>query len=96
MPPPLSAATGQQVNDEAAMTDRAEEQRRLILDQFTRQAVPFAEMPAHSNDEANRLLIEMAGLGPVIRRAGMGFRGRGVRGTSGIAGPRLSGRPRTL
>jgi hypothetical protein len=44
--------------------DRAEEQRRLILDQFTRQAVPFAEMPAHSNDEANRLLIEMARVGP--------------------------------
>jgi hypothetical protein len=37
------------------MSDRAEEQRRLILDQFTRQA-PFAEMPAHSNEEANRLL----------------------------------------
>src|SRR5262245_41056251 len=46
------------------MTGRAEEQRRLILDQFTRQAVPFAEMPAHSNDEANRLLVEMAGVGP--------------------------------
>jgi ubiquinone/menaquinone biosynthesis C-methylase UbiE len=46
------------------MSDRAEEQRRLILDQFTRQAVPFAEMPAHSNDEANRLLIDLAGVGP--------------------------------
>ncbi len=46
------------------MTDKAEEQRRLILDQFTRQAVPFSEMPAHSNDEANRLLIDMAGIGP--------------------------------
>src|SRR5438270_11724813 len=48
----------------AAMTNRAEEQRRLILDQFTRQAVPFSEMPAHSNDEANRLLIGMARVGP--------------------------------
>jgi ubiquinone/menaquinone biosynthesis C-methylase UbiE len=46
------------------MSDKAEEQRRLILDQFTRQAIPFAEMPAHSNDEANRLLIEMAQVGP--------------------------------
>jgi ubiquinone/menaquinone biosynthesis C-methylase UbiE len=46
------------------MSDRAEEQRRLILDQFTRQAVPFAEMPAHSNDEANRLLIDTAQVGP--------------------------------
>lgn len=26
------------------MSDRAEEQRRLILDQFTKQAIPFAEM----------------------------------------------------
>jgi SAM-dependent methyltransferase len=43
---------------------KAEEQRRLILDQFTRQAVPFAEMPAHSNDEANRLLTHMARVGP--------------------------------
>src|SRR5215470_7882948 len=46
------------------MSDRAAEQRRLILEQFTRQAVPFSQMPAHSNDEANRLLIEMAGVGP--------------------------------
>src|SRR5690348_14638188 len=46
------------------MSDRQEEQRRLILDQFTQQAVPFAEMPAHSNDEANRLLIDMTGIGP--------------------------------
>ena len=46
------------------MSNRAVEQRRLILDQFTRQAVPFAQMPAHSNDEANRLLIDMARVGP--------------------------------
>src|SRR5437588_845532 len=46
------------------MSNRAEEQRRLILDQFTRQAVPFTQMPAHSNDEANRLLIDMASIGP--------------------------------
>ena len=46
------------------MSDRAEEQRRLILDQFTRQAVPFAQMPAHSNDEANRLLIDLLGVRP--------------------------------
>jgi ubiquinone/menaquinone biosynthesis C-methylase UbiE len=46
------------------MTDRAGEQRRLILDQFTRQAVPFSDMPAHTNDEANRLLIDRAGVGP--------------------------------
>src|SRR5215470_11431620 len=46
------------------MTDRAEDQRRLILDQFTRQAVPFSEMPAPTNDEANRLVIDRAGVGP--------------------------------
>ena len=46
------------------MSDRAEEQRRLILDQFTRQAVPFAEMPAHSNEEANQLLLARAQVGP--------------------------------
>jgi ubiquinone/menaquinone biosynthesis C-methylase UbiE len=48
----------------AVVSNKAEEQRRLILDQFTRQAVPFAQMPAHSNDEANRLLIDLAGVGP--------------------------------
>jgi ubiquinone/menaquinone biosynthesis C-methylase UbiE len=47
-----------------AMSATAEEQRRLILDQFSRQALPFAEMPARSNDEANRLLIEMVQAGP--------------------------------
>jgi ubiquinone/menaquinone biosynthesis C-methylase UbiE len=44
--------------------DRAEEQRRLILDQFTRQALPFSQMPAHSNEESVRLLIDMAQIGP--------------------------------
>jgi hypothetical protein len=34
---------------ERHMNDKHEEQRRLILDQFTKQAVPFAEMPAHSS-----------------------------------------------
>ena len=47
-----------------AMNDKAEEQRRLILDQFTRQAVPFAEMPAHSNEESVRLVIDLAQVGP--------------------------------
>src|SRR5690349_4417411 len=44
--------------------NHTEEQRRLILDQFTRQAVPFAEMPAHSNEESIRLLIDLAQIGP--------------------------------
>jgi ubiquinone/menaquinone biosynthesis C-methylase UbiE len=46
------------------MTDKAQQQRRRIVDQFTRQALPFSEMPAHSNDEANRLLIDRATVGP--------------------------------
>jgi SAM-dependent methyltransferase len=46
------------------MSDRSEEQRRLILDQFTRQAVPFAEMPAHSDAESLRLLLDLARIGP--------------------------------
>jgi tRNA/tmRNA/rRNA uracil-C5-methylase (TrmA/RlmC/RlmD family) len=46
------------------MSDPAETQRRLILEQFTKQAVPFAEMPAHSNEESVRLLIDMAEVGP--------------------------------
>ena len=46
------------------MSDRTEDQRRLILDQFTRRAIPFSEMPAHSNEESVRLLIDMARVGP--------------------------------
>ncbi len=36
----------------------------MILDQFAKQAVPFAEMPAHSNEESIRLVIDMAQVGP--------------------------------
>jgi hypothetical protein len=45
------------------MNDKAEEQRRLILDQFTKQAVPFADIPAHTNEGSVRLLIDMAQIG---------------------------------
>jgi SAM-dependent methyltransferase len=38
--------------------------RRRILDQFSRQAVPFAEVPAHSDADAMRLLLERSGAGP--------------------------------
>jgi SAM-dependent methyltransferase len=48
----------------ATMSDRADEQRRLILDQFTLQAVPFSQMPAHSNEESVQLLIDLAEVGP--------------------------------
>jgi ubiquinone/menaquinone biosynthesis C-methylase UbiE len=38
-------------------------QRQLIVNQFTRQAVPFAEMHARDDTEIHRLLIETAGIG---------------------------------
>jgi SAM-dependent methyltransferase len=40
----------------------ADEQRRLILDQFTRQATPFAEKPEHSRDDVFRLLLDACGV----------------------------------
>lgn len=40
-----------------------DEQRRLILHQFTRQAVPFAQMHARDDGEIHRLLIETAEIG---------------------------------
>lgn len=46
------------------MSQAAEDQRRLIVDQFTRQAEPFARLPAHSTDESIRLVVEAAGIGP--------------------------------
>ncbi len=36
---------------------------KLILDQFTRQAIPFASIPGHSAEEATKLLVEMANVG---------------------------------
>lgn len=42
----------------------AEEQKQRILDQFTRQAVPFAEFPAHSAEDANQIVLEASGIGP--------------------------------
>lgn len=41
-----------------------DEQRRLILDQFTRQAVPFSEMHARDDAEIHQLLIDTAGITP--------------------------------
>lgn len=42
--------------------DRSEHDAR-ILDQFTRQAVPFAELAAHSSAASIALIIETAGIG---------------------------------
>jgi ubiquinone/menaquinone biosynthesis C-methylase UbiE len=38
------------------------DQRSLIVDQFTRMAKPFAELPAHSTDDSIRLVREAAGI----------------------------------
>lgn len=41
-----------------------DEQRRLILDQFTRQAVPFSQMHARDDAEIYRLLMDTADIRP--------------------------------
>jgi ubiquinone/menaquinone biosynthesis C-methylase UbiE len=43
-------------------TEKQESHQKLIMDQFTKQAVPFSEIPGHSNEEATRLFMEMAHL----------------------------------
>ena len=40
-----------------------DEQRQLILDQFTRQAAPFSEMHARDDTGIHRLLIGTADIG---------------------------------
>ena len=44
------------------MNNRQDEQRRLIVEQFTKQAVPFSQMPHHNDEDTNRLIIETAGI----------------------------------
>ena len=41
-----------------------EQQRQLIVEQFTKQAAPFAEMPIHNGEETNRLAVETIGISP--------------------------------
>jgi ubiquinone/menaquinone biosynthesis C-methylase UbiE len=41
-----------------------DEQRRLILDQFSRQAVPFSQMHAGDGGAVHRLLLDTADVGP--------------------------------
>ena len=38
--------------------------RDAILDQFTRQAVPFSTAPGIKHEEALRLIVEATGAGP--------------------------------
>jgi ubiquinone/menaquinone biosynthesis C-methylase UbiE len=42
------------------MAENEDRHARLIVEQFTRQAAPFAEMPIHSDAEATRLVLETA------------------------------------
>ena len=49
---------------EHKMNNQQDEQRRLIVEQFTKQAVPFSEMPHHNDGDTNHLVIETAGIGP--------------------------------
>ena len=46
------------------MSSQHDQQRRLIVEQFTKQAVPFAQMPYHNDTDTNRLVIATAGIGP--------------------------------
>lgn len=41
-----------------------EDHRRLILDQFTRQAAPFREFPAHSTEDSVDLVLKTTEVGP--------------------------------
>ncbi len=45
-----------------AVNEREVKQRRLTVEQFTKQAVPFAQMPIHNDEDTNRLVIETAGI----------------------------------
>lgn len=46
------------------MYDSGNEHNRRILDQFTRQAAPFALAPSHSTEESLRILIETVQVTP--------------------------------
>ena len=46
------------------MDDSGNEHNQRILDQFTRQAAPFALAPSHSTEESLRILLDTAGVTP--------------------------------
>lgn len=48
-------------------TSSQERHNTAIVDQFTRQAIPFAEMPNHSDAEAMRLTLDTLGVRPEDR-----------------------------
>jgi ubiquinone/menaquinone biosynthesis C-methylase UbiE len=44
--------------------DKKRDHQATIIDQFTRQAVPFSQQQAHSKESFLNLLLEMSGVGP--------------------------------
>lgn len=62
-PPLLQSLVFEDRSLDRHMTTPADQQRRLIIEQFTKQAIPFAEMPHHNDEDTNRLVIETAGIG---------------------------------
>jgi ubiquinone/menaquinone biosynthesis C-methylase UbiE len=47
---------------EGMMKHKQNSHDNLIIDQFSKQAVPFASIPGHSAEEATKLLVEMANI----------------------------------
>jgi len=43
-------------------TNKYESHNKVIMDQFTRQAIPFANVPGHSSEETMKLLMRMTGV----------------------------------
>jgi ubiquinone/menaquinone biosynthesis C-methylase UbiE len=64
LPRQAAAPQGARTDTLARMDQGQEEHRRLIVEQFTKQAIPFAQMPHHNDEGTNRLVIETAGFGP--------------------------------
>jgi len=48
----------------AMENDKNAGHQAAILDQFTRQAVPFSQQPAHSQEAFLDLMLQMSGVGP--------------------------------
>lgn len=44
------------------MAKRFKYQEELILDQFSKQAIPFSEIPQHSDETAFQLMVEISGV----------------------------------
>ena len=70
----------------------------IVVDQFTRQAAPFANSAAMRDEEALRLLVEFSGAGAdrhrARRRLRAGAGGRGVRESRAGMRPASTSRPR--